>query len=433
MRTIPVHELRQELQRVLQSRYFARAHKRRRFLEFVCEQTLRGDADKISEYVIGMEVYGRGDDFDPHEDSIVRVQAHELRKTLAEYYQHEGQTNPIRVELPAGHYVPVFSRTDNGQQGEPLGEAAGSDRPGRARAAWIVAGCLAVCCAVLGVILIREQAGQSPDPAVHWPTAYSAGMEWFWGPFLPPADPPLIVIPVHPILRAAHRGDSDELRNRGYEIPKGNLPEFRGTIHWEEMPAFRFVPSLTDFTAVGEALGLLRFFEILASARQTVRLKPARLTDFSEIESGNVILLGGNQIWSGRAFVHQDGFRLREGVITNERPRDGEREVYRPEFDPVTGHLRKDYALILMLPNQRRQHRVLLVYGIYTQGSQAAIEFITVSSGLDELRRALTLESPGAAAPPEYFQVLLETTVENWVPGKTTVVGVRAISPESAS
>ena len=30
-----------------------------------------------------------------------------------------------------------------------------------------------------------------------------------------------------------------------------------------------------------------------------------------------------------------------------------------------------------MLPNEKKENRVLLIYGIYTQGSQAAIEFLT--------------------------------------------------------
>ena len=60
-----------------------------------------------------------------------------------------------------------------------------------------------------------------------------------------------------------------------------------------------------------------------------------------------------------------------------------------------------------MLPNERQENRILLVYGIYTQGSQAAIEFITSRAGLQSLRKALVGES-GGELPPEYFESLLE-------------------------
>jgi hypothetical protein len=75
--SITLYEKRDELHRVLQSRHFAKAKKKSRFLEFVCEQTFLGNAEKLNEYLIGVEVYERGPDFDPQEDPIVRVQAQE--------------------------------------------------------------------------------------------------------------------------------------------------------------------------------------------------------------------------------------------------------------------------------------------------------------------------------------------------------------------
>jgi hypothetical protein len=139
-------------------------------------------------------------------------------------------------------------------------------------------------------------------------------------------------------------------------------------------------------------------------------------------------LLGGNQSWSGRVFLNPEGFLFQAGVILNNRPHPGEKPVYRPEFDPVTNQLTRDYALILMLPNEKKENRILLVYGIYTQGSQAAIEYITSAERLPELRQALVALSPDRQTPPLYFQALLETTVENSVPGKVSLVAVRVVS-----
>ena len=39
-----------------------------------------------------------------------------------------------------------------------------------------------------------------------------------------------------------------------------------------------------------------------------------------------------------------------------------------------------------MLPNEHRENRILLMYGVYTQGSQAAIESVTNAERLAELR-----------------------------------------------
>jgi len=236
------------------------------------------------------------------------------------------------------------------------------------------------------------------------------------------------VIPNHPLLRAAHDGDSPQTLARGHEISKVELPEFRDTIHFHELKRFRFVPSLTDFTSVGETIGVVSLCQMFSNVGQKYRLQQSRLVNFEEIKGNNAILLGGNQSWSGRVFLNVQGFHFQNGVITNTRPQREEKSVYKPEFDPVTNQLRRDYALVLMLPNERSDKRVLLIYGIYTQGSQAAIEYLTNPERMAELRGALMALSPDHKTVPAYFQALLSTTVENAVPGNSSLVAVRAIS-----
>jgi hypothetical protein len=429
--TVSAFEIKEELQRILRSHRFANAPKKRRFLEFVTEQTLLGSGEKLNEFLIGAEVYDRGSDFDPQQDPIVRVQAHEIRRALKSYYEEDGKTSPWRIDLPVGHYVPNFSRVlledqaPSGVQGRMVENAF----PRGKLLPYVLLLAFAVTCAVLAVLLVREQTRLRAALKVQQTLPrLPAALEWFWGPFLPPAAPPNIVIPNHPLLRAAHEGDSPHVLAHSHEIPKDQLPEFRDTIHFRELKKFLFVPNTTDFTAVGETLGLLNFFDLFSRADQKVHLRQSRLVTFEEIKQGNAILLGGSQSWSGRVFLNPEGFRLDAGVILNEHPRPGEKPVYRPEFDPVTYELTRDYALILMLPNERKENRVLLVYGIYTQGSQAAIEFITSAERLPELRKALMAASPGSKSPPSYFQALLETTAENYVPGKASLVAVRVIS-----
>ena len=419
--TISEHELRDELNRILLSRHFVKAQKKRRFLEFMCEQVLAATADQVNEYIIGTEIYKRGTDFNPQEDSIVRVQAHEIRKSLTAYYEREGHDDRLRIDLPAGHYVPVFRRTEGKPPAAPPEKAPAEASPPRPTRPFAIAA--AVLCALAAGWLLRGARPSAPG--------LPAGAAWFWRPFLPPAAPPMVVLPVHPLLRAAHGGDSPEIWNRGHVIPKDQLPEFRDTIHFRELPEFRFVPNTTDFTAVGEALGLLDFADFLAGGGQKIRVAASRLVDYETIKKGNTILLGGNQSWSGRIFLYKDGFEFHNGVITNHKPLQGEQAVYRPEFDPVTGALSRDYALILMLPNERREHRVLLIYGIYTQGSEAAIEYVTNAERLGELRQALAGTSPDRKTLPRYFEVLLSTSVENYVPGQVSLLSTRAI-PESA-
>jgi hypothetical protein len=422
-------EKREELRRVLESRQFAAAPKRARFLEFVCEQAFLGNGDKLNEYLIGVEVYGRGTEFNPQKDPIVRVQAHEIRRCLRKYYEENGAESALRIDLPAGHYIPLFSRSvpDAPEPAKSEPPAPEPQQPASRMHLAVTTG-LAIACAVLAIALVFAlRKTPSPTPARPATPAVAEGLQWFWGPFLPPAHPPLIVIPNHPVLRAAHNGDSEETIARGHEIPKADLPEFRDTIHFRELKRFVFVPSTTDFTAVGETVGLVRLCEIFFRVDDACRVQPSRLVNFEEIRNGNAILLGGSQAWSGRVFLETEGFHLQGGVILNRNPQPGEKAEYKPEFDPVSNQLTRDYALVLMLPNQEKENRVLLIYGIYTQGSQAAIEYLTDPERMAVLRKALVNLSPDQKTIPPYFQALLTTTVENAVPGTTSLVAVRRI------
>jgi TolB-like protein/TPR repeat protein len=100
--------VRAQLERILASPGFASAKSARRFVQYVVEETLAGRGDQIKEYVVGVAVFDRGDDYDPRADAVVRVEATRLRNRLRDYYQSDGRADPVSIELPKGSYVPVF-------------------------------------------------------------------------------------------------------------------------------------------------------------------------------------------------------------------------------------------------------------------------------------------------------------------------------------
>lgn len=102
--------IREELNRVLLSPEFRSSKRSQEFLRYVVEHTLNGQADTLKERTIGVEVFGRSVSYDPSEDATVRVKAGEVRKRLGLYYASEGVHNPLRIEVPAGTYVPEFHR-----------------------------------------------------------------------------------------------------------------------------------------------------------------------------------------------------------------------------------------------------------------------------------------------------------------------------------
>ena len=82
-----------------------------------------------------------------------------------------------------------------------------------------------------------------------------------------------------------------------------------------------------------------------------------------------------------------------------------------------------------MQPNHTKQERLLLLYGLYTQGTEAAAEYVTDADKLAELRKALVAVSPDKKTPPPFFEALISVPVENYVPGAASLVAAR-INPE---
>ncbi len=103
-------EERNELQAVLDSGIFNRAPNLAHLLTYVCARYFEGEGEQIKEYNIAVEALGRQPGFDPKRDSIVRVEAHRLRKRLRDYYEAEGTDHSVRIEIPAGQYAPQFLR-----------------------------------------------------------------------------------------------------------------------------------------------------------------------------------------------------------------------------------------------------------------------------------------------------------------------------------
>ena len=117
---VPPDDVRAQLERILASNVFANAGRMSRLLRYVVERTMGGDGSQLKEYVLGTDVFDRGESYDPRLDSIVRIEARQLRARLDEYYRGPGAEDPVVITIPRGSYAPVFSPSP----GVPGGKSA---------------------------------------------------------------------------------------------------------------------------------------------------------------------------------------------------------------------------------------------------------------------------------------------------------------------
>jgi CheY-like chemotaxis protein len=100
--------VRNQLNRMLDSRYFRTSPRLRAFLLYTVDQGLAGCEDRLKEYCIALAVFGKPDSFDPRVDSAVRVAARQLRAKIDVYYLNEGINDPVLIRYRPGDYLPRF-------------------------------------------------------------------------------------------------------------------------------------------------------------------------------------------------------------------------------------------------------------------------------------------------------------------------------------
>jgi len=101
-------EIRAQLRRMLQCKFFRHSPRLSRFFTFTVEQAVAGCEQRLKEYAIALEVFGKPDTFDPRMDSAVRVAARQLRAKIDLYYLTDGAHDPILVRYRPGDYIPKF-------------------------------------------------------------------------------------------------------------------------------------------------------------------------------------------------------------------------------------------------------------------------------------------------------------------------------------
>jgi hypothetical protein len=423
--------VREALDRILASKYFAQAPMKQKFLRLVCNFYLIGRANELNEYLIGREVFGRDDTYNPAADPIVRVAAHDIRKKLELYYGTEGHADDLRLEMPVGSYEPIFVTTR-----PPKSQAAAEQRTApswqsltalrRPRSLpYLIGGQIATLAVLISLVVsnlgLREElkdATSPSDPGVYGPV---------WQPFLAAERPTMLVVSNPPVYRFSNAVDPDIVIKKSV----GLEPDEAGALAQALKDKFlmkqnrvpRLVLSPEDYTGMGEAIGLHRITDLFRSTRRSVVLKQSRTASPEDLKSHNVILLGSVWVneWSGKLPVKEDFIYTGSATIENRNPQPGELLECRPEFN-ADGELMVDYALVTVKPNLSLDDTVMVLAGIHSEGTEAAAEFVTSKNYLNDLNRRLV-----EAGEPRYYQALLRVEVENGIPTTISLVALHEL------
>lgn len=391
---------------ILESRWFRESAQLRLLLKHVVEETLAGRQDGLKEYSLGLAVFHRSPDYDPRNDAIVRVQASQLRKRLASYYEHEGQSSTVHIELPRGGYVPVFRDVDPELPVElpeppalvPPLQAMPSSRAGRWKlfSAGLAVGALLASAAFL--ILNR-----SPErPTIAAPAV--------WGAFVSSPVETIVSFGV-PLF---YSGGGFFIRDTMINLPGQMQNErYREIARGLGTP---LIPQEDIYTGIGDMVGTHEVVQWLEARGVRTGLANSHYLGHTDILGKNLVvvssirfqtLLQEMQLPSHFTF---DGSQA--GGFHLDDPGPGEQRYY----SALSGAgVDTSYAVLHLWPGKQPAHRILYLTGITTWATEGAAHFAVDSEKLSDLQIRLDADPPegpkGKKSP--FFEVLIRIEGKN--------------------
>lgn len=417
-------EIRSALELVLASGGFRRAERHAKFLRFVCETTLNGEGHKLNEYLIAHDVFGRGDDYAPSEDSIVRRQAHSLRQKLQEYYSGEGADAAIRIELPIGRYIPHFVRSvEIPEVREAPAPVVPRAAPGTRR--WVMIAAIAIVTFLAGWAI-----GRRGNTAATIPPA----MQTLWAPWIANGGDALICFssplttvvkqfdtPLGPDVklgRISVSGDQERRLREAFSLPAGG---------------YLYLSPAISQSKVGEAVGSIALMRFLVAAGIPAFATQSRLMSWEDFRAHNLILLGHDEAnkWIDPILTK---LPIRLGTnpsdkvrrIINQAPEPNAPTEYYINYPLPKGHSSNDYALVSMIAGIDGKHELLLVNGVNTEGTQMAMEYLSDPSAMESLLAALQKKAPNHSGP-WHFQMVLRAEVRDKVPTRAELLVLKVL------
>jgi len=392
------------LETVLASPVFRTSKRCQKLLRFVVENAALGRADLLKERTIGVEVFSRPAHYEPSEDAIVRVNANEVRKRLAQYYLSAGRQG-VWSELPAGSYVPEF------HFGPPGGINACSAPPEppqaparrgffeRRRRKWLGAAGVLAAAATLGAVFFFQ--GRTP-------------VEEFWAPMWEADKAPLVSVPIGPVTLISPRLQEELAR----QTPPFSKPVLAGPGEIEILPE-QAVNRLTASCILDLALFIQRH-------GRTPEIRFNAQLALEDLRSRPVVLIGAfNNPWTldlsrEVRFVFERQDEPNQAIFAIQDRKDPARRwrVYgQPRFGYAGPEI--DYAIVTRLFDASTRQPLISAAGVTQRGTRAAVEFITNPVYWQEL---------GRTAPKDWkrrnLQVVLQTNVVGHTPKPPRVLAM---------
>jgi hypothetical protein len=395
-----------ELRKILDSQPFRNSARGKQFLSYVIQHKLEGRDEFLKERMIGIEIFHRKADYPTADDSVVRVQAGEVRRRLEQYYHASPGPFPVRIEIPHGSYSPEFHWETVTPLQKPVGLTEKERQPSR----WT----LGIVATVLALVLVAGLAGRL---FVH--TARPSALDQFWSPVFASSQPVLICLakPVfyRPSLDLYRRYSKTHPGTFQTEVERYDQPlplDPNEKLLWGDLLLYHEYG-----VAVGDVYLAARLSALFDHIDKPSQVRIGAHYSFEDLRNSPAVMVGAfNNPWTLQmtsnlrfSFAEQDGsLRIQE---------QGPSGLVRSRVLGPHGEILQDFAVVTRLLDSKTGQVLIAAAGLGAAGTQAAGEFISRRDYLEEAFR----QAP-ADWQKKNLQVVLETAVTDSVAGPPRVI-----------
>jgi hypothetical protein len=416
----------QLVQRIVTTPSFVRSPRLSSFLLYVCRQSINGRGAGLNEQTIGEIVFGRAVGYDSRDDNIVRSHASRLRLRLESYFQEEGASETLRVNIPRGSYVPLFERVSHEFTSDISDPDATNREPSESKLPAILPltnsfwrGYRSPLAFFFLVSLVVVATVTSAYPhLIHLSWQKETPTRKLWSQMFR-ADQDTLIVPadislVMAKLMSGHSVDLAAYASGRYKSGAGcESPCNRGLL--KEVESRRY----TSMADLEFAATVTRRPESLPNRTQIRYVRDLQLED---LKQSNLIMAGSmvadpwlSLIEREMNFVLHDDPETGKTRVENRNPKGNEKSEYLfNNEDPQ----HRGLATIAFLPNLSGSGNLLIVQGSTLAGTEAAAEFVTKGEDFDALFRKYS----GNSLRLPHFEILLETLDINGMGARPNVL-----------
>jgi hypothetical protein len=421
-----------QVERVLNSATFRNAEVLRRLLKFIAEKSAVGESEQLKEYTIAVDGLGKPPNYDPRQDSLVRIEIGRLRNKLADFYRTEGEHDPIVLTIPKGHFKLIWETRTSLPPVQPPSQSAPTPAtliaPSKKR--WsripiIVVFVLAVW-AVSATIFLQERRNTSPLHA-----AWTPALQELWNPFLEPKRP--LTVAVSAPLFVGFQGNGfyrDQTLNDWNEVlASSKVKALRKALNNPPI-----VPRYY-YTGLGEMSASFQLGELLGNSGLDISTTWSSVLSWQQIVDDNILIVGPARVFNDQLRklpVHLK-LALREDGIHELEAKSNDAALFADNFPSINGDqstLSDDgtvYALVSRMPGPLGSGYIQTFSSNHSPGTEGAVKFFTKPSFADQLIAKLRKSDRRL---PRFFQVVIKVVYRDATPIDISYVTMRELQPE---